>query len=449
MLLPSNSLLAYLRTSVNTAFGSCRTNRRIQKCRHSHHGLPPHGTRRKKVILGMSGGVDSSVSAYMLLKEGYEVEGVYMRNWDERDENGVCPSEEDWKDVLRVCDKLGIKSHRVDFSKEYWINVFDAFLENLAMGRTPNPDIACNREIKFGSFFDRFIRRGDSGEVKSGTTAFDGNDQYAQSRSSEKSIQADADLIATGHYARLHHLPDGRALLLRAVDKTKDQTYYLSTVPSTALQRTLFPIGAYLKSTVKRIAAEAGLHTAAKRESMGICFVGKRDFGDFIDDYLVQRHGAFVSVDGEVKGEHRGISKYTIGQRARIPGEVEKWYVAEKDPKRNIIYIASGRSHPALCRRSLGVKNWHWVSGAEPVELCSQGSIRFAVKYRYRMDPVPCMMQRSEESQGGYDITLDEPQNGLAMGQHVVAYVGDICLGGGTIDRLGKWMYDKEVPSIY
>ncbi|KAI9098168.1 tRNA methyl transferase [Phlyctochytrium arcticum] len=315
----------------------------------------------------MSGGVDSSVSAHLLLQQGYHVTGVFMRNWDERDERGVCPSEDDWRDVQRVCKQLNISCQRVDFCKEYWINVFDHFITDLARGHTPNPDIACNQAIKFGAFFDRFAA-GNEG----------------------------ADYIATGHYARVQRQNDGSVHLVRAVDPVKDQTYYLSTVPEASLTRTLFPIGGYHKSDIKRIARDNGLEAIAdRRESMGICFIGKRDFGDFVDEYIAPKPGSIVSLDGQRKGHHHGMTRFTIGQRARISGETERWYVVEKDMASNTIYVAPGPTHPALFRSEVVVNDWTWINSGRQnfSELEDDGYIDITVKHRYRMEPGLCVVR--------------------------------------------------------
>ncbi|KAI9004710.1 5-methylaminomethyl-2-thiouridylate-methyltransferase [Gaertneriomyces semiglobifer] len=353
----------------------------------------------------MSGGVDSSVSALLLQRDGYHVEGVYMRNWDERDEKGICPSDQDFNDVQEVCRTLDIPCQKVDFSKEYWINVFEDFIAEVDAGRTPNPDVSCNREIKFGAFFEKYV--GEDGKR--------------------------ADFIATGHYAQICR--NGVTQLIRGVDRNKDQTYYLYNVSHRALQRTIFPIGHLLKSHVKRIAQEHGLHVARKAESMGICFVGKRKYGEFLGNYIEHKPGPFLTLDGAQKGIHKGIARYTLGQKARIPGESQKWYVAEKDIGRNALYIVPGINHPALYRSNVRVTKWSWIAGHEPADML-HSQMRVVVKYRYRGELVPCWL-KSEDAEGCYSLCFDEPQWGLARGQHVVAYVGDACLGGGVIDQLG------------
>ncbi|KAI9208950.1 tRNA-specific 2-thiouridylase MnmA [Polychytrium aggregatum] len=375
------------------------------------------------VALGMSGGVDSSVSAYLLQQQGYRVHGYYMRNWDEREETGHCPSSQDWEDVQTVCDRLGIECTRVDFTKEYWNSVFTPFLDQLAVGNTPNPDILCNEKIKFGSFFDRYL------------LSCQGQHKIA------------ADYVATGHYAQMRHDPDGSSHLIRAADRNKDQTYFLSTVSIARLKRTLFPIGHLLKSDVKKLAADLGLPVAQKKESMGICFIGKRKFFDFVEEYIEQTPGEFVSVDGEVLGTHPGLSSHTIGQRASLPSATgTKFYVAGKNFAKNQLIVASSVSHPAMLRDIVKIRtsDFTWIQGQPPPPGPESDGIKTMAKYRYRSDPVACTLSLD----GGHVVfKFDFPQVGLAAGQHVAVYdsEGEECLGGGSITETGPWLYSREL----
>ncbi|KAI8917563.1 tRNA methyl transferase [Powellomyces hirtus] len=359
----------------------------------------------------MSGGVDSSVSAHLLLQQNYRVTGVFMQNWDSRDENGSCPSEKDWIDVQRVCSHLGIQCYKVDYQKEYWVGVFDNFLDAYARGATPNPDVDCNRVVKFGRFLDQFIRKDTA------------------------TIYNTADYIATGHYARTRN-----SLLLRPTDSSKDQTYYLSTITSGALSRTLFPLGHLRKTEVKQLARDINLPSSVstKPESMGICFVGKRPFNAFLNDYIAPQPGLIRSIeDGTVMGTHQGIWHFTVGQRARVGGADVKWYVARTDLESSTVFIAPGRSHPSLFRSKLEVKKFHWIAGCAPPQFDETGTLQIFAKYRY----LPAILTRAadkDDKDGGisYDITFRDPQLSVAVGQHVALYDGDVCLGGGAIDSV-------------
>ncbi|KXS19314.1 5-methylaminomethyl-2-thiouridylate-methyltransferase [Gonapodya prolifera JEL478] len=367
----------------------------------------------------MSGGVDSSVAAFLLQSQGYDVHAVYMHNWEARDAGGrACTSEQDWQDVQAVCRHLGIASQnvqRVDFVKDYWTDVFEPTLQDYAAGRTPNPDIACNSYIKFGKLFDRFA------------------DQF--------------DWIATGHYARIELDTDGNPRLLKAVDPSKDQTYFLHQVSPSILRQTLFPVGDLYKSRVKEIAAEIGLPTASKKESMGICFVGKRkQFGEFLEEYLEQKSGRFVTLDGSVKGEHRGLSYFTVGQCARLPGEAEKWYVAKKDMLTGDITVVNGWYHPALLARSAIVSSWNWIPQA-PTTL-SSSPLRAQAAHRYHESLSGCSVysipSTNDHLEVRYAIEFDVPQRAVAEGQWIVLYDGDVCLGGGTIVDVGPSVFQLE-----
>ncbi|RIA78799.1 tRNA-specific 2-thiouridylase [Glomus cerebriforme] len=298
----------------------------------------------------MSGGVDSSVSAYLVKKQGYIVEGVYMRNWDTTDESGVCTSDQDWKDVQTVCKQLDIPCKQFDFIKEYWLHVFTRMIEDYENGITPNPDVMCNREIKFGWFLDKCL-----GSINN--------------RDNENTW------IATGHYVQLERTDSGRVKLIRGTDITKDQSYFLSTVAEENLQRVIFPVGGLYKKQVKSIAREANLETANKRESMGICFVGKkRKFSEFLEQYVVSKPGDIKTLDGTVIGQHRGLFSYTIGQRARIHYGPDRhvWFVLRKDIKNNSLIVVPGSTNPLLFSSKLVAKDWIW-SWSEPPKGIEEG----------------------------------------------------------------------------
>ncbi|KAI9358285.1 tRNA-specific 2-thiouridylase [Zopfochytrium polystomum] len=370
---------------------------------------PKHGDT---VALGISGGVDSAISAYLLFEQGFKVLPIYMHNWDTRNEDtSRCPSDADFALITRVCKHIGITTspERVDLSKEYWAQVFDPMVTALAAGRkTPNPDVGCNRYIKFGAFADRYL----------------GGDKPR------------ADWIAMGHYARVERDQNGKTKLLTAIDAAKDQTYYLSMVHQQALSRAIFPVGGFLKSDVKRLAREMGLdELASRKESMGICFIGKRPFAEFIGQYINESPGNLVSLEGRVIGRHNGLFSYTLGQSARIPGKSERWFVADKRVDSNEIVVVPGRTHPALLRKSVTVVSPHWISGSSPREISS--GLRVKCKYRYRTDAVLATISCSDATT--VSVMFDEPQLGLTEGQQCAFYEadGDACLGGGPIETLG------------
>ncbi|KAL1915197.1 uncharacterized protein VTP21DRAFT_7473 [Calcarisporiella thermophila] len=359
-----------------------------------------------KVILGMSGGVDSSVSAYLLQQKGYDVEGVYMRNWDSRDEDSSpCPSLEDQQDVARVCEQLGIKWRLVDFSREYWIKVFAKALEEFEAGRTPNPDVACNREIKFGVLMERIL--------------------------------GDGAWIATGHYARLDRSGQG-VRLLRGSDRNKDQTYFLSTVPAPQLSRAIFPIGEMNKADVKALARKLGLATAGKRESMGICFVGnKRKFGDFIAEYIPQNPGPVKTHEGLLIGEHKGLFHYTIGQASRFCHGSSKWVVWRKDMSTNTLVVVPGTNHPLLFSKALVAGDWNWI-GSPPSELDRDGDemiVEAQVRYRQNAERAR-VIRRRDTSADRYEVRFEREVRGITPGQMVVVWRGEECLGAGVIDHV-------------
>ncbi|GAB2794859.1 tRNA 2-thiouridine(34) synthase MnmA [Halomonas shantousis] len=353
-----------------------------------------------KVIVGMSGGVDSSVSALLLLEQGYQVEGLFMKNWDEDDGTEYCTAKEDLADAQAVCERLGITLHTANFAAEYWDNVFEHFLAEYRAGRTPNPDILCNREIKFKVFLE-----------------------YAEMLGAEK--------IATGHYVRRGER-GGHARLLKGLDANKDQSYFLHAVPEAAIARTLFPIGELEKPAVRELAERHGLATARKKDSTGICFIGERRFRDFLQQYLPAQPGRIETPEGDVIGEHMGLMYYTLGQRqglgigglARYPEE--PWYVAGKDLERNVLIAVQGKHHDLLYSDSLATEAMDWVAGEAPAP-----EAQLTAKTRYRQSDVPCRMRVRDD--GGVDVLFDRPQRAVTPGQSLVLYDGDICLGGGVI----------------
>jgi len=346
--------------------------------------------RKKKVVVGMSGGVDSSVSALLLKQQGYEVIGLFMRNWENKD--GTCTASQDYDDVVRVCNSIDVPYYTINFAQEYMETVFSHFIRELKLGYTPNPDILCNREIKFKVFF-------------------------------EKAMELGADYLATGHYAQTQN-----GQLLRSVDQDKDQTYFLYTLKKEILDKVLFPIGHLKKDQVRQIAKAHSLSTAEKKDSTGICFIGERKFRDFISEYIPYQEGRFETLSGKAVGSHQGTAFYTIGQRKglRIGGPGEAWFVVDKDIARNVVYVEQGDDHPALYDTALTATEASWVSGAAP-----EGPFRCTSKIRYRQTDQECLIEKIEGDQ--LSVSFPHPQRAITPRQAIVFYDGPICLGGALI----------------
>jgi len=354
----------------------------------------------------MSGGVDSSVAAWLLLQQGYDVQGLFMSNWDE-DESGYCTAAADYQDARTVCSQLGIPLHKVSFAGEYRERVFSYFLEEYRAGRTPNPDVLCNREIKFGVCFDYARRLG-------------------------------ADWVATGHYARVTH--GERPRLLKGLDPDKDQSYFLHAMPAASLARTLFPIGDRRKDEIRRIARELTLPVFDKKDSTGICFIGERPFAEFLSQYLPAQPGDIQTPEGHKVGRHQGLMYYTLGQRQglRIGGRSDAgdapWYVAGKDLERNVLLVVQGHDHPALLSDRLLASQLEWVAGAPPA-----GRFRCQAKVRYRQADQACEVQVLTDSAGRrLEVRFETPQRAVTPGQYVVFYDGEECLGGGVIESTDR-----------
>ncbi|WP_206911835.1 tRNA-specific 2-thiouridylase MnmA [Enterococcus sp. DIV0840] len=358
---------------------------------------------KTRVVVGMSGGVDSSVTALLLKEQGYDVVGIFMKNWDDTDENGVCTATEDYKDVAKVADQIGIPYYSVNFEKEYWDRVFEYFLSEYRLGRTPNPDVMCNKEIKFKAFLD-----------------------YA--------MQLGADYVATGHYAQVERKEDGSVLMLRGVDNNKDQTYFLSQLSQAQLGKTMFPLGGMEKSEVRAIAERADLATAKKKDSTGICFIGEKNFKQFLSNYLPANKGDMVTLDGEIKGQHDGLMYYTIGQRQGLgigggKGSQEPWFVVGKDLATNTLYVGQGFHHERLYATHLDASEIHFTVDTEmPREF------ECTAKFRYRQDDIPVKVVLTGDGTTA-KVIFSEPVRAITPGQAVVFYNGMECLGGGLIDQ--------------
>ena len=354
---------------------------------------------QERVIVGMSGGVDSSVAAYLLLQAGYDVHGLFMNNWED-DEDGYCQSAQDYQDALQVCEELGVPLHKVDFAEEYRERVFAYFLEEIEAGRTPNPDVLCNREIKFGTFREYASRLG-------------------------------ARYIATGHYVRVDH-SGSTARLLKGLDQSKDQSYFLNAVSAEALQDSLFPIGEMQKTEVRSIAREQGFDNFGKKDSTGICFIGERHFRSFLENYLPAKPGDIRDPDGELIGGHDGLMYYTLGQRQGLgiggrKGRTESpWYVANKNLQSNTLTVVQGHDHPLLYSEGLRAIKSHWI-GEQP-----ENGAHLAAKTRYRQKDQPCTIRI--DAGGNFELHFDDAQRAVTPGQFAVIYDGEQCLGGGVID---------------
>jgi tRNA-specific 2-thiouridylase len=365
-----------------------------------------------KILVGLSGGVDSAIAAYVLKSQGHEVECAFMRNWDSLTNNDllgnptlddeVCTQEQDYEDAKAVAVKLGLKLHRVDFVKEYWDDVFTVFLEEYRKGRTPNPDILCNQHIKFAAFYD-----------------------FAKNMGFE--------WLATGHYARVDHQKD-RSELLRAIDKNKDQTYFLCQMPIEALRHTLFPIGEMKKEEVRTIALQLGLDVASKKDSTGICFIGERNFREFLKNYLPSKKGIILDIETQTQlGYHQGVLYYTLGQRKGlgIGGNLGPWFVVGKDIKRNELYVARLEDNPWLYSDACTVSNCNWFN---PLDL--KDEMHVSAKFRYRQQDSSVIIKLRED--GNLQVTFDSPVSSVTPGQEAVFYLDDVCLGGGVIEDVFK-----------
>jgi tRNA-specific 2-thiouridylase len=358
--------------------------------------------RRSRVVVGMSGGVDSSVAAWLLKQQGFEVIGVFMKNWEDDDTDDYCTSREDLVDAAAVADVIGIELEAVNFAAEYRERVFAHFLREYEAGRTPNPDVLCNSEIKFSAFLDYALRLG-------------------------------ADAIATGHYARVRRAPGdpARVELCKAVDDTKDQSYFLHRLTQRQLAPVLFPLGDIAKRDVRTIARREGIPTYAKKDSTGICFIGERPFRDFLARYLPRTPGPIVTPEGARVGEHQGLAYYTLGQRQGLgiggtrDGSAAPWFVAGKDLPRNTLLVAQGHDHALLYRRDVEAIDMHWIAGRAPVL-----PLRAGAKTRYRMPDAACTLTVGDRR---HRAVFDEPQWAPTPGQYLVLYDGDVCLGGGVI----------------
>lgn len=366
------------------------------------------------VAVGMSGGVDSSVAALLLKQQGFRVIGLFMKNWEEQDADGFCNAAKEYADVVSVCEALEIHHYAVNFVQEYRDNVFAHFLEEFKKGFTPNPDILCNREIKFKVLLKRALELG-------------------------------ADFLATGHYCRIESSAAGSPLLLKGRDPGKDQSYFLYAVPGEALRQALFPIGAILKSEVRAIARVHGLSTSEKKDSTGICFIGERDFKQFLGQYIQYQKGEFQTLEGKVIGIHDGTAFYTPGQRRglKIGGPGEAWFVVGKDVERNVVFIEQGERHPALYCDALIATELNWISG-EPSGL----PLNCHAKVRYRQPDQACTLEKIEGGKAYVSFAI--PQRAVTTRQSVVFYQGEHCLGGGIIAAASPSYYamGRPLPEI-
>ncbi|CDZ79262.1 tRNA-specific 2-thiouridylase MnmA [Legionella massiliensis] len=354
---------------------------------------------KAKVIIGMSGGVDSSVAAWLLREEGYQVEGLFMKNWEQDDSDGYCAAANDLADAQAVCNKLRIPLHTINFSQEYWDRVFSYFLHEYEKGRTPNPDVLCNKEIKFNAFLNHAMSLG-------------------------------ADYIATGHYAKVRN-----GELLKAKDREKDQTYFLHAVEPTALSKTLFPIGDYQKAQIREFAKELGLITHDKKDSTGICFIGEKRFKSFLKEFILAKPGEIKTSTGDPIGQHDGLMYYTYGQRqglgigGRHDSSEDPWYVVDKDIENNVLVVAQGNQHPMLYSQGLICGPIHWL-----VDNHDNLPLTCFAKTRYRQPEQACVV--SPESNGQHYVMFSNLQRAVTPGQYIVFYDKNLCLGGATIEQI-------------
>ncbi|HEX5340105.1 MAG TPA: tRNA 2-thiouridine(34) synthase MnmA [Gammaproteobacteria bacterium] len=362
-------------------------------------------TDSQRVIVGLSGGVDSAVAALLLTQQGCQVEGLFMDNWEDDEDQSYCTAAQDFQDARQVCETLGIPLHKVNFAAEYRERVFGYFLAEYAAGRTPNPDVLCNSEIKFKAFLDYALRLG-------------------------------ADRIATGHYARSVTNARGTSLL-KARDQGKDQSYFLHAVPQAALARTLFPLGEMHKHEVRTLAQVSGFANHDKKDSTGICFIGERRFSEFLGRYLPAKPGEIRTPEGQLLGTHQGLMYYTLGQRQglRIGGrrdaDESPWYVAGKNLQHNLLIVVQGHEHPALLQDRLTATHLHWIAGEPPA-----AGFDCVAKSRYRQADQPCHVQVLEA--GNCEVGFEQSQRAMTPGQYVVFYLQDQCLGGGIIHEVGR-----------